>query len=113
MPQIDDFDKSKLKSFLRSSKDKQLASIARKANAKYISSTSSISSVLAHLILMVTGQSKINTSEFTPDLVKNVSARFSPFLNGGTEVNLIYKEGIYSIDATVNKETTILMDLVI
>ncbi|KAJ3349850.1 hypothetical protein HDU91_006330 [Kappamyces sp. JEL0680] len=119
IPQLQDFNMDKLKTFVRAAHDDQLhevgdaaladpfGQVTRSVRAKFCSSTSSVTGVLAQIFALVTNQIHVNTAQFSDPIQFNVSkrcagghsyVRLSPFLNSGTKIQLLYRNGVYTID---------------
>ncbi|KAJ3303744.1 hypothetical protein HDV03_003521 [Kappamyces sp. JEL0829] len=110
IPQLQDFNMDKLKTFVRAAHDDQLhevgdaaladpfGQVTRSVRAKFCSSTSSVTGVLAQIFALVTNQIHVNTAQFSDPIQFNVSKRLSPFLNSGTKIQLLYRNGVYTID---------------
>jgi hypothetical protein len=113
VPQLDSFDLKTIPEFTTVGMDKTLLSISKQRNALFASSTSSISGILAQIYTLITNRKSIDTSSFTADVKDNVSRRFSPFVIGGTKIQLLYRDGVYAIETVNSKDsTTVLMTLV-
>lgn len=95
---VTEFDFASLKEYITSSKDDTLRDIAAKEGKKYIGSSSSMTSVLAHFHYLL--------SQWRPIDARTVSRGFPELLNTFTRllrfpaaVFLRYKNGSYAIDA--------------
>ncbi|KAJ3275628.1 hypothetical protein HDV01_007631 [Terramyces sp. JEL0728] len=95
IPELDNFDFSKIASFQLPHEDQVLANVALEHNAKYYTSTSSLSDCLLQMIqLLSPRKAMFKASESFSDKF----GRFSEYLHSGTEFKLVRKNGAISIN---------------
>ncbi|KAG9127472.1 hypothetical protein FRC07_013281 [Ceratobasidium sp. 392] len=76
MPAFTSFAYEKVNSFVTSSKDEELANLARRQGKKFIGSTSSVSMILAHIYFMISNWRDVDTSVLSASFV-HMSKDFS------------------------------------
>lgn len=95
---VNEFDFTLLKKFITSSRDETLLSVARSENKKYLGSTSSTTSVLAHFHYLLSQWRPINTALLTKKFPVDLDT-FTQLQRAPTAIFLRYRDGCYAIDA--------------
>lgn len=108
---VTEFDFKTLKEYITSSKDETLIELARKANKKYVGSSSSMTSVLSHFHYLLS-----NWRPLKQDIIsrgfEDSDRQFTRLLRGPSAMFLHYKDGVYAIDADKEFDSAnILMNL--
>lgn len=64
---------------------------------------------MCQIYQLITCDQTLNVNEYSEDLQKNVRSRLSPFLISGAEINLVFNNGVYTVDAVSDGNATDLM----
>lgn len=108
---VTEFDFQCLKEYITSSKDEMLIDLARKQGKKYVGSSSSMTSVLAHFHYLLSAWRALNLDTLSrgfPEVLRS----FTRLTRAPVAMFLHYKDGVYAIDADKEFETAnILMNL--
>ncbi|KAF2170865.1 hypothetical protein M409DRAFT_63923 [Zasmidium cellare ATCC 36951] len=97
---VAEFDFDALKEYKTSSQDQALAELAKAQGKKYIGSTSSMTSSLAHFHFLLSNWRPINLSMLTNGFVgKGTNANFTEISRAPSAIFLRWKDGTYAIDA--------------
>ncbi|KAL8795975.1 MAG: hypothetical protein Q9195_001550 [Heterodermia aff. obscurata] len=96
---VSEFDFSALKAYITSSGDETLKEIARSNGKRYIGSSSSMTSVLAHFHYLLSQWREIGTSMLSNKFPKSASKLFTAVQKAPTAVFLRWQDGTYAIDA--------------
>ncbi|KAF5382603.1 hypothetical protein D9615_002963 [Tricholomella constricta] len=98
IPKVTDFAFERLSGFIKSSRDEDLWSLARRENRTFAGSTSSLSGMLSHIYFLLSGDKDVNTD--------NLSRHFGKEPRGFTAgqrmpVSVVYNhdKGVYAIDS--------------
>ncbi|KAJ1548364.1 hypothetical protein HK405_003520 [Cladochytrium tenue] len=111
--QPDDFNYGALTPYVMASKDKDLFEVAIRENCKYVSSTSSITNLLAKMHMTLFMNQPLNLSDLSA-VYQTQSTSFTTLSRKPTSAILHYKDGRYIIDQEKSKEESdavILMSL--
>ena len=95
---VADFDFNALKEYITSSKDEALKKIAREHGKRYVGSTSSMTSALAHFHYLLSHWRPVNTSMMSKTFHAE-SSNFTELLRTPSAIFLRWKDGSYAIDA--------------
>lgn len=95
---IQDFNFDALKQYVTSSKDTHLKSLAQEHGKRYIGSTSSTTSVLAHFHYLLSQWRPINSTMLSKSF-PNESQNFTELLRSPAAIFLKWQDGSYAIDA--------------
>ncbi|KAK3820372.1 MAG: mitochondrial protein Pet127-domain-containing protein [Benniella sp.] len=108
----DNFDYDALPAYRTSSLDPALLNIADVHRAKYMGSTSSMTSALSQFYYLISGWKPLKTSHLSEDF-SSQSKSFTKLCRAPTSVQLVYKgNGIYAVDADKTFDnSTVLMQL--
>ncbi|KAL1863781.1 hypothetical protein Plec18170_000620 [Paecilomyces lecythidis] len=108
---VTEFDFDALKEYITSSKDETLRNVAAQQGKKYVGSSSSMTSVLAHFHYLLSSWRAVNISmlsQMFPDKIRS----FTRLLRAPAAMFLHYKDGVYAIDADKEFDSAnILMNL--
>lgn len=97
---VAEFDFDSLKQYKTSSQDKALSTLAQKHGSKYIGSTSSMTSSLAHFHYLLSNWRPINLTMLSNGFVSNsMRANFTEINRAPASIFLRHRDGIYAIDA--------------
>ena len=96
---VSEFDFSALKAYTTSSGDETLKEIARSNGKRYIGSSSSMTSVLAHFHYLLSQWREIGTGMLSNKFPKSASKSFTIIQKAPTAVFLRWRDGTYAIDA--------------
>ncbi|RMJ22769.1 hypothetical protein PHISP_06360 [Aspergillus sp. HF37] len=108
---VTEFDFESLKQYITSSKDDTLRNIALKEKKKYVGSSSSMTSVLAHFHFLLSAWRPIDTRTLSQGFSERLRS-FTRLLRAPTAMFLNYKDGVYAVDADKEFENAnILMNL--
>ncbi|KAJ1975617.1 hypothetical protein H4R34_004270 [Dimargaris verticillata] len=100
IPSMDEFDHDKLRPFVKPSEDATLHKKARKMNAKYAGSTSSLTGLLSQLYFLISGWRPVSTQMLSQRFTK-LPTHFTRGSRFPASVYLRYKANrdIYTVDA--------------
>lgn len=108
---VTEFDFKTLKEYITSSKDETLIELARKANKKYVGSSSSMTSVLSHFHYLLSNWRPLKQDTISRGF-EDSDRQFTRLLRGPSAMFLHYKDGVYAIDADKEFDSAnILMNL--
>ncbi|KUL84603.1 hypothetical protein ZTR_08720 [Talaromyces verruculosus] len=108
---VTEFDFKTLKEYITSSKDETLIELARKANKKYVGSSSSMTSVLSHFHYLLSNWRPLKQDTMSKSF-EDSDRQFTRLLRGPSAMFLHYKDGVYAIDADKEFDSAnILMNL--
>ncbi|KAI9371677.1 mitochondrial protein Pet127-domain-containing protein [Aspergillus egyptiacus] len=108
---VTEFDFAALKEYITSSKDDTLRNITIKNGKKYMGSSSSMTSVLAHFHYLISAWRPVNTSMMSKGFSDPLTS-FSRISRAPSAMFLRYQDGVYAIDADKEYDSaTILMNL--
>ncbi|KAJ5570285.1 mitochondrial translation protein [Penicillium hispanicum] len=108
---VTEFDFNALKDYITSSKDETLRDIAVKEKKKYVGSSSSMTSVLAHFHYLLSAWRKIDTRTLSQGFPEKMLT-FTRLLRAPAAMFLHYQDGVYAIDADKEFDSAnILMNL--
>ena len=96
---VTEFNFSALKAYVTSSGDDALKHIAQSNGKRYIGSSSSMTSVLAHFHYLLSQWREIGTSMLSNNFPKTASKSFTAIQKAPTAVFLRWRDGTYAIDA--------------
>lgn len=96
---VTEFDFSALKAYVTSSGDEALRQIAESHGKRYVGSTSSMTSILAHFHFLLSQWREIGTSMLSNEFPKSSSKKFTLIQKAPTAVFLRWRDGTYAIDA--------------
>lgn len=96
---VTEFDFSALKAYVTSSGDDALKRIARQNGKRYVGSSSSMTSVLAHFHFLLSQWREIGISMLSKTFPKTASKTFTKIQKAPTAVFLRWRDGTYAIDA--------------
>ncbi|KAF9427875.1 hypothetical protein BGZ94_003959 [Podila epigama] len=107
-----DFDYTALQEYKTSSRDIALLNATKKHRAKYMGSTSSMTSVLSQFYFLISGWKPLKTSHLSGAFAAQPKG-FTRLSRAPTTINLVYKgNGMYAIDADKTFDSsTVLMQL--
>ena len=94
---IEEFDFGALKEFITSSKDTNLAQLARKLGKRYVGSTSSMTSVLSQFHFLLSAWREINTGMLSKGFPEKLHT-FTLLTRAPTAFFLRHQDGIYALD---------------
>lgn len=114
LPKPDAFDMNSLPAFVKGSQDTMLAGLCREHGRKYFTSTSSLTTTLAKLHLLISGQKTVSLDDFTKpfgDMTANMAVRLrtKPF-----GLILRHRDDTYGIeiyDPSPDPDSAVLLDL--
>lgn len=108
---VTEFDFKTLKEYITSSKDETLIELARKANKKYVGSSSSMTSVLSHFHYLLSNWRPLRQDIMSKGF-EDSDRQFTRLLRGPSAMFLHYMDGVYAIDADKEFDSAnILMNL--
>lgn len=109
---VDEFDFEALGAYITSSKDETLINLAHESGAKYVGSTSSMTSILSHLHYLISRWRPLNLGMLSKSF-QTESENFTKLLRLPVSVILRHKDGVYAIDSDkmVDEQENILMFL--
>ena len=96
---VTEFNFSALKAYVTSSGDDALKKIARSNGKRYVGSSSSMTSVLAHFHYLLSQWREIGTSMLSNKFPKTASKSFTAIQKAPTAIFLRWRDGTYAIDA--------------
>jgi hypothetical protein len=95
---VSEFDYDALTIYKTSSQDPSLSEFAKQHGKKYVGSTSSMTSTLAHFHYLLSAWRKIDTSMFSRDFPDTLQS-FTALNRAPTAIFLRFKGGTYAVDA--------------
>ncbi|KAF9219174.1 Pet127-domain-containing protein [Gyrodon lividus] len=98
IPKVTDFAFERITGFVKSSKDTDLHTLAKRHKRPFAGSTSSLTGLLSHVYFLISGDKEVDTSTLSRAFVHGATT-FTPGQRMPTSVVLNYKEGVWSIDA--------------
>ncbi|KAH8689598.1 mitochondrial protein Pet127-domain-containing protein [Talaromyces proteolyticus] len=108
---VSEFDFEALKEYITSSKDEALIQLARDQKRKYVGSSSSMTTVLAHFHYLLSQWRPINRDTVSLGFPESLRS-FTRLLRAPAAMFLHYKDGVYAIDADKEYDNAnILMNL--
>ncbi|KAE9404010.1 Pet127-domain-containing protein [Gymnopus androsaceus JB14] len=93
----------RLTGFIRSSRDQDLWSLAKKEGRKFGGSTSSLSGMLCHIYFLLSAYKTVDTSTLSSDF-RREAPTFTPGQRMAASVVFNHSDGVYSIDSDPNKD---------
>lgn len=96
---VNEFDFSALKAYVTSSGDEALKQIAENQGKRYVGSSSSMTSILAHFHFLLSQWRAIGTNMLSNEFPKSASKFFTLIQKAPTAVFLKWRDGTYAIDA--------------
>ncbi|KAG0356297.1 hypothetical protein BG005_004798 [Podila minutissima] len=110
--QPEDFDYNALQAYKTSSKDQSLLKITHRHDAKYMGSTSSMTSLLSQFYFLISAWKPLKTSHLSGAFAAQPKG-FTRLSRAPSTIQLVYKgKGIYAIDADKSFDSsTVLMQL--
>ncbi|TFK28014.1 Pet127-domain-containing protein [Coprinopsis marcescibilis] len=102
VPKVSDFDYTRIPGFVPSSKDKELATLAKREGKKFRGSTSSLSGVLSQCYFLISETKEVNTSRLS-EAFRNQPRTFSPGQRWPASVILEYNDGHYAVNSDKSK----------
>lgn len=96
---VAEFDFNALKEYITSSKDTSLQQIAKKHGKRYVGSTSSMTSTLAHFHFLISQWRSIDTSMLSKSFPDNMFLSFTELQRTPAAIFLRWQDGSYAIDA--------------
>ncbi|EME81983.1 uncharacterized protein MYCFIDRAFT_115596, partial [Pseudocercospora fijiensis CIRAD86] len=94
-----EFDFNALKEYKTSSQDKALSAIAQQQDKRYIGSTSSMTSTLAHFHYLISNWRPLNHSMISRGFSKDTTKQLTEINKAPNAIFLRWKNGCYAIDA--------------
>ncbi|KAF7192608.1 mRNA degradation protein, mitochondrial [Pseudocercospora fuligena] len=94
-----EFDFNALKEYKTSSQDKALSAIAQKEDKRYIGSTSSMTSTLAHFHYLISNWRPLNHEMISRGFAKDPTKQVTKINKAPNSIFLRWKNGSYAIDA--------------
>ncbi|KIJ05430.1 hypothetical protein PAXINDRAFT_60409, partial [Paxillus involutus ATCC 200175] len=98
IPKVTDFAFERITGFVRSSKDTDLHTLAKRHKRPFAGSTSSLTGLLSHIYFLISGDRDVDTSTLSRAFAHEPTS-FTPGQRMPTSVVLNYNEGVWSIDA--------------
>ncbi|KAI0086464.1 mitochondrial protein Pet127-domain-containing protein [Irpex rosettiformis] len=98
IPKVQDFAFGRVQSFMPSSKDDDLHTLAKRTHSRYTGSTSSLTGMLSQIYLMLSCERPVDLSTLSSAFKKEPSS-FTVGQKFPVATKLIYKDGIYSTDS--------------
>ncbi|KAH7885025.1 mitochondrial protein Pet127-domain-containing protein [Phlebopus sp. FC_14] len=98
IPKVNDFAFDRISGFVKSSKDNDMQTLAKKHGRRFTGSTSSLTGLLSHIYFLISGDREVDTSTLSSWFVQEPTT-FTPGQRMPTSVLLNYREGVWSIDA--------------
>ncbi|KAL8808747.1 MAG: hypothetical protein Q9200_004058 [Gallowayella weberi] len=96
---VAEFNYDALKEYVTSSKDKALQDLAESHNKRYVGSSSSMTSILAHFHFLLSQWRAINTNMLSRDFPEQHVTRFTELQRIPSAIFLKWRNGSYAIDA--------------
>ena len=96
---VNEFDFSALKAYVTSSDDEALKQIAENQGKRYVGSSSSMTSILAHFHFLLSQWRMIGTNMLSNEFPKSASKSFTLIQKAPIAVFLKWRDGTYAIDA--------------
>ncbi|KAI9312750.1 mitochondrial protein Pet127-domain-containing protein [Dichotomocladium elegans] len=93
-----DFNYDMLAPYISPSKDKNLTELAKMRKKRYVGSTSSVSSALSQVYFTLTNFKPVNMLGLSMHFADE-PAKFTRATRAPSSINLLYNDGVYSIDA--------------
>ncbi|KAJ7784643.1 mitochondrial protein Pet127-domain-containing protein [Mycena metata] len=98
IPKVTEFAFERLPGFIKSSRDKDLRTLATRENRKFAGSTSSLTGMLGHCYFLLSEHKPVDTSSLSQHF-QGEDKNFTPGQRMPTSVLFNYKDGIYAIDS--------------
>ncbi|KAJ7069855.1 mitochondrial protein Pet127-domain-containing protein [Mycena amicta] len=98
IPRVNDFAFEKLAGFVKSSRDEDLRSLAKREDRLFAGSTSSLSGMLSHCYFLISEHRPVDISSLS-HVFANEDKNFTPGQRMPTSVTFNYKDGVYAIDS--------------
>ena len=107
---VSEFDFDSLKSFVSSSNDKSLQRLSRQHGKRYIGSSSSMTSILAHFHYLLSQWRALNLDMLSRGFPGDLT-RFTALLRSPSAMFLRWQDGNYAIDADAEFKSTNVLSL--
>ncbi|KAI8969616.1 Pet127-domain-containing protein [Trametes punicea] len=104
IPRVEDFAFDRLPGFVPSSQDKNVITLAKRAQCRFAGSTSSLTGILTQIYLLLSEEKLINISNLSTDF-KDAPRFFTPGQRIPTSVILRYQNGVYTTDIDYERES--------
>ncbi|KDQ25849.1 hypothetical protein PLEOSDRAFT_1044677, partial [Pleurotus ostreatus PC15] len=98
IPKVNDFAFERLTGFIKSSKDDDLYTLAKRENRTFAGSTSSLTKILSHIYFLISGDKHVDTSNLSAAFQSEAKS-FTPGQRMPATVILNYRDGVYAIDS--------------
>ncbi|KAJ7780564.1 mitochondrial protein Pet127-domain-containing protein [Mycena maculata] len=98
IPKVTDFAFERLPGFIKSSRDEDLRTLAKRQNRLFAGSTSSLTGMLGHCYFLISEHKAVNISSLSQNF-QHEEKNFTPGQRMPTSVLFNYKDGIYAIDS--------------
>ncbi|KAF4577114.1 hypothetical protein EYR36_005101 [Pleurotus pulmonarius] len=98
IPKVHDFAFERLTGFIKSSKDDDLYTLAKRENRTFAGSTSSLTKILSHIYFLISGDKHVDTSNLSAAFQSEAKS-FTPGQRMPATVILNYRDGVYAIDS--------------
>ncbi|KAJ7044042.1 mitochondrial protein Pet127-domain-containing protein [Mycena alexandri] len=98
IPKVTEFAFERLPGFIKSSRDKDLRSLAARENRKFAGSTSSLTGMLGHCYFLLSEHKPVDISSLSQHF-QGEDKNFTPGQRMPTSVLFSYKNGVYAIDS--------------
>lgn len=108
---VAEFDFAALRAYVTSSKDQSLKDIAEKHGKRYMGSSSSMTSVLAHFHFLLSRFRKVNVDMLSKGFPDRSLRSFTLFQRSPTAVFLKWRDGSYAIDADKQFDSATILSL--
>ncbi|KAJ7505395.1 mitochondrial protein Pet127-domain-containing protein [Mycena galericulata] len=98
IPKVTEFAFERLPGFIKSSRDEDLRTLAKRQNRIFAGSTSSLTGMLSHCYFLISEHKTVDISSLSQNF-RNEEKNFTPGQRMPTSVLFNYKDGIYAIDS--------------
>ncbi|KAJ7459785.1 RNA processing-related protein, mitochondrial RNA degradation [Mycena latifolia] len=98
IPKVTEFAFERLPGFIKSSRDEDLRSLAKRQNRMFAGSTSSLTGMLGHCYFLISEHKAVDISSLSQHF-QNEDKNFTPGQRMPTSVLFNYQDGVYSIDS--------------
>ncbi|KAJ6619466.1 mitochondrial protein Pet127-domain-containing protein [Mycena sp. CBHHK59/15] len=98
IPKVTDFAFERLPGFIKSSRDEDLRTLAKRQGGTFAGSTSSLTGMLSHCYFLMSEHKTVDISSLSQTF-KDEEKNFTPGQRMPTSVLFNYKDGVYAIDS--------------
>ncbi|KAJ7254384.1 mitochondrial protein Pet127-domain-containing protein [Mycena haematopus] len=99
LPKVTEFAFERLPGFIKSSRDEDLRTLAKRENRMFAGSTSSLTGMLSHCYFLISEHKPVDISSLSQYFYQEVRKKLHPRSADADSVIFNYKDGVYAIDS--------------